>query len=53
MVSHGFNTKDIFGYRQECGACVAILNTLANLHTTTEHDPSGLVRWKSQRLQGK
>ena len=46
LVEQKFNTKENFGLNHEGGTCVDIFYNLLNHHTTTNHDPYGLGKWK-------
>ena len=52
-VAVGFNTHERITKRQQGGTCIATFGLLATYRTTTGHDPSGLGRWTSLRIEGK
>ena len=53
IVAYGYNSNENIGPSQEGGTCADIFNDLDNRNIKMEHDPTGLGRWTSIRIQGK
>ena len=52
-VAHGFNSNKNIGLSQEGGTCVSIFENIDSRKIKTEHNPTGLERYTSLRIQGK
>ena len=52
-VAHEYERNENIGLSQEGGTCADIFNDLDNRNIKMEHDPTGLGRWTSIRIQGK